>query len=236
MALLHYPGLPDSDTRLLEPTSFLDLASPALVQFVARHTAAARTPREKAVALFYAVRDEIRYDPYRIGFDDADYRASTILAAGYGWCVTKAVLMAASLRAAGIPAALGFADVRNHLTSAKLRERMGGVDVFYNHGYAAALLDGRWLKLAPAFNIELCERFDVLPTEFDGTSDALYQQFDARERRHMEYLADHGTWSDLPLQKIRDDFARYYPNSVFAPHIPSADDPFDTQGSRPAAA
>lgn len=236
VAITHFPGLPTSAEALRAATGFLDLDHPALQAFVARHVAGRTTPRERAVALFYAVRDEIRYDPYRIGFEDADYKASTVLANGYGWCVTKAVLMAASLRVAGIPAALGFADVRNHLTSDKLRERMGGVDVFYNHGYAAALIDGQWLKLAPAFNIELCDRFHVLPTEFDGTADALYQEFDARQRLHMQYLADHGTYSDLPLDKIRADFARHYPNSVFAPHIPSADDPFDSPASRPAAA
>ncbi|MEZ5650171.1 MAG: transglutaminase family protein [Burkholderiaceae bacterium] len=236
MAITHYPGLPTSAEGLLEPTSFLDVFDSSIQAFVARTIRDAATPRARAVALFYAVRDQIRYDPYRLGFQDADYHASRVLADGYGWCVSKAVLMATTLRAAGIPAALGFADVRNHLTTDKLRERMGGVDVFYNHGYAAALIEGRWLKLAPAFNIELCERFDVLPTEFDGTADALYQEFDARERLHMQYLADHGTYSDLPLDKIRADFARYYPNSVFAPHIPSVDDPFDSQRERPAAA
>ncbi|MEZ5659706.1 MAG: transglutaminase family protein [Burkholderiaceae bacterium] len=237
MAITHFPGLPTSAEGLLAATGFLDIDEPSIQSFVARHTQGMGNPRERAVALFYAVRDEIRYDPYRLGWEDADYRASAVLAKGYGWCVSKAVLMAATLRAAGIPAALGFADVRNHLTTDKLRERMGGVDIFYNHGYAAALIDGHWLKLAPAFNIELCERFDVLPTEFDGSADALYQEFDARERLHMQYLADHGTYSDLPLDKIRADFASYYPNSVFAAHIPSLDDPFDSQPQqRPAAA
>lgn len=237
MPVTHQPGLPTSPDGLIAPTRFLDIDHPDVLAFVASVTRPDQAPRQKAVALFYAVRDRLRYDPYQISFHDADYRASAIIRAGFGWCVTKAVLMAACLRAAGIPAALGFADVRNHLTSAKLKARMGGVDVFYNHGYAAALIDGRWLKLAPAFNVELCDRFNVRPTEFDGTADALYQPFDALDRLHMEYLADHGTWTDLPLDKIRADFAANYPNSIFAPNIPSADDPFDTQArDKPAAA
>ena len=133
---------------------------------------------------------------------------------GYGWCVSKAVLLAACARAAGIPSAIGLADVVNHLVTDKLRAKMGGVDVFYDHGYAALHLAGRWVKAVPAFNIELCERFGVRPTEFDGEHDALYQEFDVHDRRHMEYLTDYGTWSDLPLQKIRDDFARHYPREL----------------------
>jgi len=70
-------------------------------------------------------------------------------------------------RAAGVPARVGFADVRNHLNSEKLRERMGGSDLFIWHGYVEFLLDG-WVKVTPAFNIELCERFGVLPLDFDG--------------------------------------------------------------------
>ena len=40
-------------------------------------------------------------------------------------------------------------------------------------------LNGKWVKAAATFNIELCEKFDVLPTEFDGTENALFQEFDA---------------------------------------------------------
>ncbi len=49
-----------------------------------------------------------------------------MLEAGRAYCVPKAVLLAAVLlaavlRAAGVPARLGFADVRNHVQSDTLR-------------------------------------------------------------------------------------------------------------------
>jgi hypothetical protein len=72
-----------------------------------------------------------------------------------------------------------------------------------------------WLKAAPAFNIELCDKFDVLPTEFDGESDALFQPYDAKGRHHMEYDADHGVWSDFPLDRVATDFSDYYPTSIY---------------------
>ncbi len=216
--MLHFPGLPDADSAhaLLEATPFLDLDAPTLRAFVDAAVAGATTPRERAVRLFYAVRDRIRYDPYNITYEPSAYRASQVIAAGQAWCVPKAGLLAACARVVGIPSAIGLADVRNHLTTDKLRARMGGVDIFYDHGYAAMLVDGRWVKAVPAFNIELCERFGVQPTEFDGTADALYQEYDVHARRHMEYLADHGTWSDLPLDKVRDDLQRHYPKTLTA--------------------
>jgi transglutaminase-like putative cysteine protease len=214
--LLHLPALPDAHADpapFLVSTPFLDSDDPRVQAFAREAVAGAEGARERAVALFYAVRDRIRYDPYEISFDEADYRASAVIEAGRGWCVPKAGLLAACARAVGIPCAVGLADVVNHLNTEKLRATMG-TDVFYDHGYTALLIDGAWVKAVPAFNIELCRRFDVSPTEFDGRSDALYQEHDALGRRHMQYLADHGVWSDMPLARVVDDFRLRYPAIV----------------------
>ncbi len=218
--MLHFdklPPNPDATTllALLAPSEFLDFHHPAVAGFIATSGAQRGSEIERAVALFYAARDRIRYDPYQISALPQAYRASSVIEAGHGWCVPKASLLAASARAVGIPAAIGLADVANHLNTEKLRARMGGTDIFYDHGYVALYLGGRWVKAVPAFNIELCQRFGVSPTEFDGTSDALYQEYNARGERHMQYLSDHGCWSDLPLTKVLEDFARHYPGNLF---------------------
>lgn len=228
---LHCAGLPApaasyAGTAYTGGTAFFDIDHPTVQRFVEEAIGDAQSARERAVRLFYAVRDRIRYDPYNLTFDPATYRASHVIEAGRGWCVPKAGLLAACARAVGIPAAIGLADVANHLTTDKLRERMGGINVFYDHGYAAMYIEGRWLKAVPAFNIELCERFGVRPTEFDGASDALYQEFDVHDRRHMEYLREHGTWSDLPLEQIKRDFAEHYPG-ITARAGKAADGPAD---------
>ena len=137
-------------------------------------------------------------------------RASTTLAAGRGWCVPKAVLLAAACRAIGIPAALGYADVRNHLSTARMRQQMQ-TDVFYWHGYTAILLDGRWLKATPAFNVELCDKFRIRALEFDGRKDSIYHPLDLDGRQHMEYLAYRGEFADVPLDDMVADFRKYYP-------------------------
>jgi transglutaminase-like putative cysteine protease len=161
----------------------------------------ARAPREKAVRLFYAVRDRIRYDPYTVSRQREEYRASRIAGADRAFCIPKALLLAALARGEGIPSRLGFADVRNHLASDQLRARMG-TDLFVFHGYAELHLEGSWVKATPAFNQSLCERLGVLPLEWDGTHDAIFHPFDAEGRRHMEYVRDRGTWPDLPFEEM----------------------------------
>jgi len=198
----------------LAPTWYLDSDHPAVVAFAKRVVGDATDPVKKAIRLFYAVRDEIKYDPYSMRLDPEHFRAHHCLEAGRGYCVHKASLMAAACRAVGIPARVGLADVRNHLCTERLKAMMGGTDVFYDHGYVALNLEGRWVKVTPVFNIELCDKFGVLPQEFDGRHDALFQPFDAEDRKHMEYIGDHGTFDDLPYDKVAHDMATHYPQIV----------------------
>ena len=179
-------------------------------QWSSSRTGPRATDLEVAVALFYAVRDGFRYDPYRIDLTPAGMKASTVLGNGYGWCVPKATLLAAACRARGIPARLGFADVRNHLSTERMRQVMG-TDIFYWHGFTEILLEGRWVKATPAFNIELCDKFGLLPLEFDGQSDSIYHPFDKQGHRHMEYVAQRGSFDDVPLAQMVADFAVLYP-------------------------
>jgi transglutaminase-like putative cysteine protease len=215
--VVHTPagGRPEPSPLYLQPTAFIDSDAATIQAFAEQATHGARTPREKAVELYYAIRDGIRYDPFTITLEARDYVASNILPRHGAWCIQKGVLLAAAARAVGIHAAIGLSDVTNHLTTEKLRERMGGSTLFVDHGYAVLYLNGKWVKAAPAFNIELCTRFGVLPTEFDGTEDAVFQEYDTQNRRHMEYLADHGMWSDLPLTRIIEDLKREYPPSTY---------------------
>lgn len=194
----------------LSATPQINSDHPAVVSFAQAHAQGA-DDREKAVALYLAVRDQVRYDPYRIDLSDHGMTASTVLAQGFGWCVPKAVLLAAVARAAGIPARLGFADVKNHLSTEKLRQTMK-TDVFAWHGYTELWIEGAWRKATPAFNIELCDKFGLLPLEFDGVHDSLYHAFDRAGRQHMEYVNDHGSFDDLPLEQIRTVFAEVYPS------------------------
>jgi transglutaminase-like putative cysteine protease len=192
----------------ISPTATIESTHPAVADFASLH-AGGETDRQRAIELYYAVRDGIRYDPYRIDLTEAGMKASVTLEARYGWCVSKAILLAACCRSVGIRSRLGFADVRNHLSTARLRAKMR-TDIFYWHGYTEMMLGGKWVKATPAFNIELCNKFNLLPLEFDGQTDSLYHPFDAEGNRHMEYVNDRGVYSDLPLDEIIKTFQEKY--------------------------
>jgi transglutaminase-like putative cysteine protease len=210
------PGLKPEPTNVyLQSAKFIDADHPAIRAYAAKTVGAEKDPVAQAVKLFYAVRDGWRYDPFNVQLQPDEYVASSILAMRNAWCVQKATLLAALARVVGIHAAVGFSDVTNHLTTEKLKERMGGTTLFVYHGYAVLYLNGKWVKAAPVFNIELCTRFGVLPTEFDGTEDAVFQEYDAHNQRHMEYLRDHGMWSDFPYETIEQGMRANYPASFF---------------------
>jgi transglutaminase-like putative cysteine protease len=210
------PEKPRPGPAYLQPTFFLDCDHPDVRTFAQDVTAGAGDAVERAVKLFYAVRDGVRYDPFAVRLVSEDYVASRVLGARGAYCLPKAILLAAAARSSGIPAAIGLSDVVNHLTTEKLKARMGGQTLFAHHGYAVLYLEGRWVKAAPAFNIELCRRFHVRPTEFDGRGDAVFQEYDALDRRHMEYVRDSGTWSDFPFERVAADFRALYPPSFYA--------------------
>jgi transglutaminase-like putative cysteine protease len=193
----------------LSSAEYVDSGHPAVEAFVAEH-ATGSGARARAISLYYAGRDRIRYNPFLDFTKPSAFRASDCLAAGEGFCVGKASLLAAVARAAGIPSRIGFADVKNHLTTPRLYEFMGR-DEFIYHGFAEMLIEGRWVKATPAFNLALCEKFRVKPLDFDGRNDSIFHPFDADERRHMEYLRDRGSHADVPVAEIRAAFKEYYP-------------------------
>jgi transglutaminase-like putative cysteine protease len=195
----------------LTPTRFIESEHPEVVAFAQQRVGDARTDRERAVRLFYAVRDEVRYDPYVWHANAAIFKASYTLRRSRTFCIPKAILLAAASRALGIPSRLAFADVRNHLATERLLALLK-TDVFAFHGYTELYLGGRWVKATPTFNLSLCEKFGVKPLEFDGEHDATLHPFDRQGQRHMEYLRDRGSYADLPLADMVQALREHYPH------------------------
>jgi transglutaminase-like putative cysteine protease len=193
----------------LQPTPTVECRHPEIIAYAEQRSRGASSDVEKAVKLYYAVRDEIRYDPYSAVVSIEGLKATRTLAEGVGWCVPKAILLAAGCRALGVPARLGYADVLNHLSTASMRERMR-TEIYYWHGYTSIHLEGKWVKATPAFNLGMCEKFGLLPLEFDGRADSIFQRFDAEGERHMEYVRDRGEHADVPLASIQETFAGVY--------------------------
>ncbi|WP_169569350.1 transglutaminase-like domain-containing protein [Sneathiella limimaris] len=208
-------GHSSSDVPLdwIKPTSYVDSDSSDVAAFTKKALHALSddaSDKEKAIRLFEAVRDDIRYDPYQLSFQDQDYQASHVTTLEGAFCVPKAILLTACLRHEGIPAGVGFADVKNHLNSPKLADLMQ-TDMFVYHGYVALRLGDKCLKVTPTFNRELCDRFGVRAIEFDGETDALFHEYDAEKRQHMEYVKDRGIFEDPPMLEVIEDLIKIYP-------------------------
>lgn len=197
--------------NFLIPAAFVDSDAQSVIEFARAATAGAQDKREAALRLYAAIRDGIIYDPYLDLADPANYRASGALAKGRAFCIGKSALLAAAARVIGIPARVGFADVKNHLTSPRLFAMMQ-TDIFIWHSYTELHLNGRWVKATPAFDRALCERVGLTPLVFDGEHDSLFHPFDRAGQRSMEYLRDRGLFADVPFETIIADFKSVYPN------------------------
>jgi len=156
---------------------------------------------EKAIKLYYYIRDDIRYDPY-LPFDKEEYfRSSNVIKTKKGFCIHKAGLLCAALRVVGIPARVGFAKVKNHIATKQLLEHLGS-NIVTPHGYTEIWLNEKWVKATPAFNKELCKYFKVEPLDFDGYNDSIMQSFNSEKKEFMEYLSYYGEFSDIDVNFV----------------------------------
>lgn len=196
--------------KYLSPTPHIDCDSEVIHNYVDTVTQALETEEERAIALFRSVRDDVLYDPYYYDLSPEGMRGSSILMKGRGYCVAKALVYTTALRGAGIPSRLGFADVKNHLSTKRLRDLMG-TDLFVYHGYSEVYLNETWIKVTPTFNASLCRKFGVLPLEFDGKNHCLFHPYDTQGRKHMEYIQDRGPYDDVPVEEIIHASLKAYP-------------------------
>ena len=206
-------ALPSKDhgVRLyLSPAEYIDSDHASIRAKAAEATGGIADPVAKARVLHDLVRDGIKYDPYIDYTDPETYRASSVLAKGHSYCVGKAALYAALCRAAGLPARLGLADVKNHLATPRLLELVG-TDLFAYHGYVEVMPAAAWVKATPTFNVTLCRKLGVPTLEFSGESDALLQPFDGEGRAFMSYVAQHGTFFDVPAKFLIEEMKQLYP-------------------------
>jgi transglutaminase-like putative cysteine protease len=203
----------DPDAAHLAPGRFVDSDHPTIIAFAREH-GVGQSPRELAVSLYYAIRDGFRYNPWLVSLQSEAFMASYALRRGVehgAHCVDKANILAAGCRVLGIPSRLRFANVRNHIGTARLEATLGS-DLLVYHGYCELWLGGRWVAATPAFNRELCERLGVAPLEFDGVEDSVFQEYDQSAGRFMEYVTDHGPYVDVPFDDMVAAWRHHYPS------------------------
>ena len=195
----------------LQPTEFFDFNKKIVKNQALSITEVLSSDKEKAIALFYWVRNKIKYNMTTyIPFIKANFKASVTLRRKNGFCVSKSILLSSFARAVGIPARIHLVDLINHKVSQKVIDFMG-TNVMYYHGYSEFLLNNKWVKLTPSFDEGTAIKGKFLPmVEFDGENDAVFPKFDENGDLFGEYLTDRGIHSDLPLDEIDLVFAEKY--------------------------
>jgi len=198
------------DSRYLKKTYFIDFDHPSIYSLANSITSDADSDQDKAVRLFYAVRDRIKYNPFVSAYIRDTNKASRVIGHGQGYCVQKAIVLIALARCVGIPSRLGLADIVNHLLDGPLLDAMG-TNLFTCHGYAELYLGERWVKATPTFDIGMCKRKSLIPVEFDGYHDALLPPTDMQGSKYIEYITYHGFFDDLPFDFIMKKWEEHYP-------------------------
>ncbi|MBW2232387.1 MAG: transglutaminase family protein [Deltaproteobacteria bacterium] len=143
----------DGFDRYLEDTIVVDWQTPAVFERARELAQGHEEPSERARAAFEFVRDEIDHS-FEIETDVVTCSASHVLREGTGLCYAKSHLLAALLRARGIP--VGFAYQRLLST-----DNLSGYAL---HGFVVAWLSDveRWVALdARGDNEEVETKFQL---------------------------------------------------------------------------
>ena len=198
--------------QYLHPTEFLDFHKKKVKDKALEITKDIESNKDKAVALFYWVRDEIKYNAFSYYPKvKANLKASVTLRRKNGFCMSKATLLSTFARVVGIPARIHMVDIINHKISQRLRDLMGTA-AFYCHAYSELYLNGKWVKVTPVFDKNTCIKGDFFPMiEFDGENDALFSEVDTKGNKFIEYIGDWGVYADVPIDKIDQIFTKEYP-------------------------
>jgi transglutaminase-like putative cysteine protease len=211
--------------QYLQPTEFLDFQRERVKNKAHEITDGSKSDKQKAIALFYWVRDNIKYNMYTYNPKiRANLKASVTLRRKNGFCMSKAVLLSALARAAGIPARIRMVDIINHKINPKITELMQ-TNIFHCHGISEILINGTWLKLTPVFDKDTALKAGFVPLiEFDGKNDALFESHDKDGNAFVEYVKDYGTYSELPIDKIVEIFTKAYPGMFARTEFPKMDE------------
>jgi len=202
-----------TDSKYLVETDYFNFSHEKINPLITDLAKADKSPTEKAIELYYKIRDGYRYNPYRISFRPEKYIASNLVDDSEGHCIDKSILLITGLRALGISARLRLAKVKNHIGVERLVEKFG-TNVMTPHGMVDIFLKNKWVKASPAFNRELCEKCNVAPLDFDGKTDSIFQEYDQAGGQFMDYLEDYGSFEDVPLEFIIKNMKEHYPTII----------------------
>ncbi|MBN1404907.1 MAG: transglutaminase domain-containing protein [Candidatus Omnitrophica bacterium] len=141
--------------EFLQETKFCDCKHRSIINKSCELTKDLPEDKDKAIALFNFVRDNIKYS-----FDRWDIKASETLERGRGMCTNKSNLLIAMLRSCNIPAAYGIlkVDAQNFFGPLMLPMLKNKVSKNSVHIYAQIYINGKWIKCDSSTDAELASK------------------------------------------------------------------------------
>lgn len=197
--------------KYLRETNFIDYSSPIVQDVIAELDLDGLDDIEKAKKLFYYVRDATKYSIKGVSLNPDTFKASFTLKQNSSYCIPKALALCTLARSVGIPSRIHLVDFINHRLTPEL-QNLWGTNLMASHAFTEMYLNNRWVKATPALDKKTCSDHKFRLVEFDGINDGMLQPTDINNNPHVEYVNDHGTFDDLPLDVIMNIFKENYGN------------------------
>ena len=177
-------------------TKLCDSGNPWLCRVAEEIAKDARTPEEKALSIFYHVRDAVRFS---LAYSRSS--ASQTLKRGYGECGNKTNAQLALLRAVGIPARFRWVQARSevlhHLIADFVYRNLPPV---VSHFWCECFLSGEWVSCELMLDKPLYDGMlqqglitnEQVPTiDWDGRTDlVLLKPWITQDRGHLPSFDD----------------------------------------------
>ena len=165
----------DNLNLFLKETKYCNFNNKKIKQLAFEITKGAKSEKDKAITLFYYVRDSILY---RVGHWNR--KATETLVERKGVCTSKSNLLVALLRSLNIPSGYGVMEVRGDeyfgpIVPDFLKDKISKKSV---HVYACVYLNNVWIKCDPSDDKKLSISTSHLNpqsklVDWDGESDAM---------------------------------------------------------------
>lgn len=197
-------------------SAIFDHLHPTVQDFVARAIGPdTLSDKDKAVRIYYAVRDDIFYEVFGTDISGDGLAASSIITSKRGFCLHKSICFVAACRAAGLAARLLVDKVKNHVTTQELSALVGGQE--FLHWFAEVRVDNVWLKVSPTFNKQMCQLFGMRALDFDGQSHSINQHYGAEV--FMEYMGEPASFADPSHEELLEYIEAHHPRMITADRI-----------------
>jgi len=196
----------------LKETAMLDFSHSSIQNLPQWNEWNALETKDRIGAIHEFVRNDIKF-----GYNESDLiPASQVLRDGYGQCNTKATLLMALLRKAGIPSRFHAFTIHKELQAGAIPAflyRVAPDEII--HSWVEALVDGQWLKLEgiildQPYLDAIQKRFSGVVGPFKGYAIATenLQNPSAAWRGEDTYIQKEGIAQDLGIFENTDAFYR----------------------------